>query len=584
MEGGYATHPQFLGQAPFFYYNPDPITDNRQHGHFSQQPHALQYPPHHGMPGQEHMALYSPNSYQQRPSSAHSQVQYHQQMQHQYAPQPLMTPVQSPQPMYQKPTILVQQDSPYMLQLDTDCYAPSTPPLSTSGSTVSSPPSTEILPTPVSHTFYGQPGLEVMKGAGEEEAFSEILAGDSWNNSASPPMTPVFIHAGNQSGSYLLSAHDCPSLSPSPTPVPCSAASDADSSFCDPRNLIVDSTTSAEYPSLPTLCPGDEEAQNLMLRGEIFTPKSEDHEITTPAEFCHGLPTFEPLFELDNEEESAHSHFHQTENAQYYGNKRQRTDLLSYHPEEESLLSEESFSDFEEELSAPGLITPYDTDVSFSSQDDMEEKPKSKKRSRRSSRDEETDSDVHSSTKDNKSRSTSTSHQQENQETGAENAIATSSDEARTPADSPANSQQPISRRGRKQSLTEDPSKTFVCTLCSRRFRRQEHLKRHYRSLHTHDKPFECTDCGKKFSRSDNLSQHQRTHGAGSIVMGVLDDSQMSMGMGHYANPEASAMGAILFDAAVAANANISSSSSSGSHSDRDSNSDRKQKKRKREE
>ncbi|KAJ9647229.1 hypothetical protein H2199_002216 [Coniosporium tulheliwenetii] len=54
-----------------------------------------------------------------------------------------------------------------------------------------------------------------------------------------------------------------------------------------------------------------------------------------------------------------------------------------------------------------------------------------------------------------------------------------------------------------------------------------EHLKRHYRSLHTHEKPFECTDCGKKFSRSDNLSQHQRTHGTGSVVMGVLDDSEL---------------------------------------------------------
>jgi isoaspartyl peptidase/L-asparaginase-like protein (Ntn-hydrolase superfamily) len=40
---------------------------------------------------------------------------------------------------------------------------------------------------------------------------------------------------------------------------------------------------------------------------------------------------------------------------------------------------------------------------------------------------------------------------------------------------------------GRKRSLTEDPSNTFVCTLCNRRFRRQQHLKRHYRSLHTHD-------------------------------------------------------------------------------------------------
>ena len=39
----------------------------------------------------------------------------------------------------------------------------------------------------------------------------------------------------------------------------------------------------------------------------------------------------------------------------------------------------------------------------------------------------------------------------------------------------------------------------------------KEHLKRHYRSLHTHDKPLECTDCGKKFSRSDSLGLHQCT-------------------------------------------------------------------------
>jgi len=67
--------------------------------------------------------------------------------------------------------------------------------------------------------------------------------------------------------------------------------------------------------------------------------------------------------------------------------------------------------------------------------------------------------------------------------------------------------------------------------------------------------------------------------------MGVLDDSQMAMHMHHnqFVNPETSAMGAILFDAALAANANASSSSSS-SHSDRDSVSDRKQKKRKRDE
>lgn len=118
-------------------------------------------------------------------------------------------------------------------------------------------------------------------------------------------------------------------------------------------------------------------------------------------------------------------------------------------------------------------------------------------------------------------------------------------------------------RRGRKQSLTEDPSKTFVCTLCSRRFRRQEHLKRHYRSLHTHEKPFECTDCGKKFSRSDNLSQHQRTHGSGTVIMNVLPEGSTELGIGYAPQQpgeefgDASEIGSILFDSA----AQVSSSS-----------------------
>ncbi|ODV74694.1 uncharacterized protein CYBJADRAFT_136505 [Cyberlindnera jadinii NRRL Y-1542] len=57
-----------------------------------------------------------------------------------------------------------------------------------------------------------------------------------------------------------------------------------------------------------------------------------------------------------------------------------------------------------------------------------------------------------------------------------------------------------------------DPAKQFVCSYCMRRFKRQEHLKRHVRSLHTNEKPFDCTLCGKKFSRSDNLAQHIKTH------------------------------------------------------------------------
>ena len=71
---------------------------------------------------------------------------------------------------------------------------------------------------------------------------------------------------------------------------------------------------------------------------------------------------------------------------------------------------------------------------------------------------------------------------------------------------------QPGGRRGRKQSLAEDPSRRHVCNLCSSRFPRKEHLDRHNLTVHTDEKPFECSDCGKKFSRKDNLQQHQRTH------------------------------------------------------------------------
>jgi DNA-directed RNA polymerase subunit RPC12/RpoP len=144
-------------------------------------------------------------------------------------------------------------------------------------------------------------------------------------------------------------------------------------------------------------------------------------------------------------------------------------------------------------------------------------------------------------------------------------------------------------RRDRKMSFTDNRSKTFVCTLCSRRFRRQEHLKRHHHSLHTHDKPFECTDCGKKFSRSDNLGQHQRTHGAGIVVKGVMSTdmtSQMAVNVADVGSgvlrpgsqsPDASEFGSMLFDHAAAL---ASSSSSSGYGDDSAEDASFEQKKR----
>jgi len=186
MEGHYATHPsQFMGQPSFFYYNPDPHADNRQHGRFT--PH-----PAHGLPYSHQLQSHDPAAYYtygERPASASSHMHYHQMPQ--YHQQPLMTPLASPQPLYQKPTILVQQESPYLYPLETDCYAPSTPPLSCSGSAVSSPPSAcEILPTPVHAAFYANESFEGVKQGREEGVYSEILSGGEFTRSSSPPLTP----------------------------------------------------------------------------------------------------------------------------------------------------------------------------------------------------------------------------------------------------------------------------------------------------------------------------------------------------------------------------------------------------------
>jgi 5-methylcytosine-specific restriction endonuclease McrA len=314
-----------------------------------------------------------------------------------------------------------------------------------------------------------------------------------------------------------------------------------------------------------------------MLGGEALakpvSPESSfDFSITS-----HGIPTFDEFSELDSEDDFVNGlvNFPSTENLQFLSNKRQRTSSELVPLDHESFLGEDDFEDFgdSEQFAVACLPSP----PASGSDCEMKTTEKKSRRSRRtqSSSDDEFDCVIPS--RKFTVNATGGAHHQEASETHQASAApsqsgssenASSGNMATSGSDAgihPA----PVNRRGRKQSLTEDPSKTFVCDLCNRRFRRQEHLKRHYRSLHTQEKPFECHDCGKKFSRSDNLSQHARTHGAGSMVMGVLEEGELPADMTESnSDSEMRGFGRNLFHVAANAEGSVSSNASdSGSDS-----------------
>lgn len=183
-----------MAQPSFFYYNPEMSADSRQHALFTPQPslplpslqmQQIQQP----MYAQEVMA--HQNMMSERPSSAGSQS---------FIPtsvptQANMTPIASPRPMYHKPTMLFTEGRALAVDtqgLENDGYAyPATPPLSISGSTISSPPmSSGVLPTPTNAVFFGGENIEGVKEGCEGEVQSEILAGEDWARLGSPPLTP----------------------------------------------------------------------------------------------------------------------------------------------------------------------------------------------------------------------------------------------------------------------------------------------------------------------------------------------------------------------------------------------------------
>jgi len=506
--------------------------------------------------------------------------------------QATMTPMASPRPIYQKPTILVQDHSP--MESDIFFY-PSTPPLSTSGSAINSPTSMDMLQTPLNNSFFGFEGVK--EGCiGEVEG--ENLAGGDWARCGSPPMTPVYINPLTSNTNELLSATNCPSLSPSPGPYARSVTSEQDIDFCDPRNLIVTSSQSSsetsntslsvDFPSLPTLCASDVDAQRFMLGDEAFNkaPTESTFDFTISH---HGLPAFDSFSDLDSDDEFVNGlvNFPASDNVQFLGSKRQRTnsDALSLG---NNSFSEDDFEDFEdsEQFAVACLPSP----PASGSDGDMQAAEKEQKERVKTLDEDSTEFDsmvrsrnftvpvngvAGTPAQENKSDGQQQSSTAPSQSGSSENNTSNMNTSEGAPTAQPA----PVNRRGRKQSLTEDPSKTFVCELCNRRFRRQEHLKRHYRSLHTQEKPFECHECGKKFSRSDNLSQHARTHGSGAIVMGVLEDGELPQdhhdsGADSGSEAEIQGMGKVLFEVAAAA----PGSDTSDSGSDNDSQGRKKRK------
>ncbi|KAI9931117.1 hypothetical protein MW887_010774 [Aspergillus wentii] len=597
--------PTVQGQPSFAYYpTADSTTQQRQPTHFTSHPSDMQqfygqmpaYPQHqqpqHCMPEQQPMYAAQPmlNMHQMATTNAFRGA----------------VNIASPQPSHMKPTIIVQQGSPALMPLDTrfvsaDFYGfPSTPPLSSTGSTISSPPSSSgALRTPVNDCFFPFEKVEGVKEGCENDVHAEILANADWARADSPPMTPVFIHppslTASQSSDLLSANSSCPSLSPSPSPVSSTflgsqgslAVEPASQHFCDPRQLTVESSVGAatptDLPPLPTLSCEEEEPKVVLGSAAVTLPV---HENPSPAysgsteDPLSTLPTFDSFSDLDSEDEFVNNlvDFHPSGNTYFVGDKRQR--VGTYALDDDEFLSEHSLEDSDDQEAVPHGL-PLEASHSHShcadsceSSDEMRSKKRSNTR-KSLKRSCEDDSDA------GKKAQSPANSRANNAQATAQPAQSRQSSEPNSGSEStPA----PVSvnRRGRKQSLTDDPSKTFVCTLCSRRFRRQEHLKRHYRSLHTQDKPFECNECGKKFSRSDNLAQHARTHAGGSIVMGVLDPNSTTPPAG-FEDRDPNGLGAVLYEAANAA-ATKSTSESDGSASDNVPVDRRAAKKRKRDE
>ncbi|CAK7264553.1 hypothetical protein SEPCBS119000_001055 [Sporothrix epigloea] len=536
-----------MATAGYYFYTPEQTLDARQHGNFLPQPPQV--------PSQQpYYYMFPATPSYSRPSSSPSQPQL---------PQPQQILMSQPQPIKSfvggsvsypvlgsnarrsivgpngKPTIMLETDF-----VDVDgSRLPSTPPLSSSASsTIGSPSAYDRLSTPQNLMFSVLDNFEVAGDANKFHAAVEKYNIAAWSNCASPPYAPVPIQLQPQSikafaaqdfatptssfSSDLLSVSACPSLSPSPTPYARSVTSEQDNDFCDPRNLTVSGSEGSVSPSFSAIAvapsPPSEEEEKFSLGGEHAHTAAAASPAPVASDFLANLSVLEEFPDLESEDDFVNTLVNL--NAEY-------TSASSIASADLSLRSRASSS-----------VTTHSSECEFfaswETSHEGSETSHPSKRQRTSSgsfhvMSTVSESDAESAAADGSEKS---SEAVNNSDESSKDNVAEPSGESATPEeeDSTENATEggasvpvPTNRRGRKQSLTEDPSKIFACDLCNRRFRRQEHLKRHYRSLHTHDKPFNCHECGKKFSRSDNLAQHARTHGSGAIMMNVIDEADM---------------------------------------------------------
>ncbi|KAH8193536.1 hypothetical protein TruAng_012298 [Truncatella angustata] len=461
---------QVMAPAQFFYCSPDQTLGNRQHRHLSQQPamqHMSMYPV---VPTLPSTLVYS------KPSSSCSQP----------ATQPKMlsvipsnlTPMASPKLAYQGPTIILQNGAA-KLMLETEMYDnensyyPATPALCTAGSHVGYPGSSDdMLATLINPMFSGFDGFENVKP--DVVALPDGMEAQNWTNSVSPPMTP----------SYLSQSQTGPSS--------------VTSGCINPRDILsVSGVSTTKFTCLAAI----EQFKTDTLKPTVLATFE-----LNPV-LHHRLPSFDEHSDLESEEDVF-------------------SGIVNLH--------KKSAKDLQRSRSATcstilfpfvgGVETAYEDTTSVAvtriatlgSPSEDEARPAKKVKS-----DKESNKPVMNVAADSPKAGSAPQQQSaaEEESSKAQTVENSNATDAATP-----NLPTPAKRRGRKQSLTDDLTKPFVCELCSRRFRRQEHLKRHYRSLHIQDKAFECSDCGKKFSRNDNLVQHIRTHGDSTIVTNLIND------------------------------------------------------------